>query len=265
MPQVNNCRLDLEDRENLAALAPLPREFATYARPAEIGVDWHKTENQGQIGSCQGNDLTSCAERLQFVRTRDKSSVVQLSRIFAYLATQKIDGLLGRDDGSTISGGVKLLLEVGVCPEKMTGYPASYPNAATRSQILAKLNYDAAGDYKAVSKWKCPEDPDEAMNFIGGGGAISLGLAWYSGLIPQDRVVKSFRPPARAGGHAMAMLGYTTGGNILGMNSWGDGRYEITPDTWRQIMRNGQTAAIGVVGTSEPVPVDWVKSSPWLS
>lgn len=259
----NSLRLELEDRIMLAALKPLPTEFQTFSRPAEVGVEWHKDENQGQIGSCQGNDITSCLERLQFVRTRDGRKVQQLSRIFAYLASQKIDGLLGQDQGSTISGGVKLTLSVGVCAESLTGYPSSYPGGNDRQRILSAANYAAAGEFKAVSSWQCPEDPDECMNFIGGGGAISIGVAWYSGLIPSDRVVRQFRPPGRSGGHAMAVLGYTSR-NLVAVNSHGDGKYEITPDAWRQIVRHSMTAAIGIVGTSEPVPVNWLSESPWL-
>jgi hypothetical protein len=255
---INNCRLDLEDRGTLAALAPIPREFATFSRPAEVGVDWHHTENQGQIGSCQGNGLTSCLERLTFVRTRRAE---QLSRIFAYLATQKIDNLLGNDQGSTISGGAKLALRYGVCPESLTGYPRAYPSAGERARILTEANYQAGEKFKAVSSWQVPEDPEEAMNFIGGGGAISFGIIWYSGLIPSDRVVRSYNAGARGGGHAMAVLGYTKGGNLLAVNSWGDGRYEITPGAWRSMMRHGYTAAVGLVGTSEPTPVDWTRDN----
>ena len=261
---LDNCRLDLEDRSLLQRLPELPAEFLTYSRPAEVGVDWHKPENQGPIGSCQGNDLTSCAERLQFVRTRDKAKVVQLSRIFAYLATQKIDGLLGRGDvGSTITGGCKLLLTSGAPPEELTSYPSSYPSRSSIERILSAENYKAGEPYKAVSTWKVPEDPEESMNFIGGGGAISIGIAWYSGLIPRDRIVKSFSPSGRTGGHAMAVLGYTTGGNLVAVNSHGDGKYEITPNAWRQIVRHQRSACVGLVGTSEPTPVDWISSSPW--
>jgi len=264
MQILDNCRLELEDRDLLSRLPELPVEFLTYSRPAEVGVEWHKTENQGRIGSCQGNDLTSCAERLQFVRTLDKSKVVQLSRIFAYLATQKIDGLLGRGDvGSTITGGVKLLLTSGVPPESLTSYPSSYPGSGAIQRVLSKENYDAGEPYKAVSTWKVPEDPDESMNFIGGGGAISIGIAYYSGLIPANRIVSRFTPPRRSGGHAMAVLGYTKSGNLVAVNSHGDGRYEITPDAWRSIVRHQRSACVGLVGTSEPTPVDWISASPW--
>ena len=249
--------LELEDRKFLSKLGAIPDVFMTWSRPAEVPVDWHKTENQGQIGSCQGNDLASILERLQYVAKGDAASVVQLSRIFAYLATQKIDGLLGRDAGSTISGGAKLATTVGVCPESKTGYPITYPHAQQVKTILSQENYTAAAEFIATEAWQCPEDPDAAMTFIGGGGGISIGIMYYGSLIPRDRVIRSFNPPSRTGGHAMAVLGYTRDGNLIGVNSHGDGAYEITPEAWVSMMKHKYTAAVGLAGAKVPRRVDW--------
>lgn len=246
MPVVNNCRLELEDRTFLAGLAAIPEAFKTFARPESVGVEWHHTENQGPIGSCQGNDLSSCIERVEFVAGKP---AVQLSRIFAYLATQKLDGLLGSDRGSTISGGAKLAKATGVCPESLTGYPKSYPGSAARSQILSQSNYDAAAAHKVTSLWNAPEDPDEARNWIGGGGAISLGIVWPG--IPSDRIIKKFS--GGSGGHAIAILGYDPT-YLVAVNSWGDGPFKITNDAWRSMMRHQYTAAIGLAGDDDPVP-----------
>lgn len=256
--------LGKEDRGLLASLMDLPDEWRSFSRPTEILVDWHKTENQGPVGSCQGNGLTSLLERLQFVAVRKASLVIQLSRMFAYLATQKIDGLLGGDNGSTISGGVKLALEWGVCPESVVPYFMHYPTAAESRAILNPSNYEAGKPFKAKNAWRVPVEPDLSMDFIGGGGGISLGLAWYSGLIPQDRIVRSFRPPRRAGGHAMAVLGYTKDGKLIAVNSHADGIYFITPEAWSQIISESRTAAIGLTGSDSAKPVDWATESQWF-
>jgi len=249
--------LELEDRKFLSSLEPAPVEFRTFSRPPEIDVYWHRTENQGPVGSCQGNGLTSILERLQFVRTNDKTQVVQLSRMFAYLATQKIDRLLGQDRGSTISGGAKLALTVGAPPESLTGYTGRYPDGAGIKRILSQENYNAGAPFKALKAWQASADIEECMNFIAGGGGISIGISWYSGLIPRDRIVRSFNPPSRTGGHALAVLGYTRNGNLIGVNSHGDGRYEITPNAWRQMVNHRFTAAVGLTGTTAPRIVDW--------
>lgn len=256
---VNNCRLELEDQTFLAAQGEVPQAFMAFQRPAEVGVDWHKSENQGQIGSCQGNDLSSCLERLHFVRKREN---VQLSRIFAYLATQKIDGLLGVDQGSTITGGMKLAMQYGVCLEAATGYPSKYPTPAQIKGILAGEHYTAGAPYKAATSCILGADPEQAMNLIGGGGAVTFGIGWYTGLIPKDRIVRKYTPPLKCGGHANAVLGYTKDGLLIAINSWGDGPYKITPEAWQQMVKRKGNVFGGLMG-NQGTPIDWVKDSPW--
>lgn len=250
--KVNNCRLELENRDMLKRLRNVPRAFRSFSRPDEVSVDWHKTENQGPIGSCQGNDLASVLERLLYVMGH--TPVTQLSRIFAYLATQKIDGLLGSDRGSTITGGIKLAMNHGVTPESLTGYPRSYPGRSERGRILAERNYEQARPYRALSKFAVPEDPDEAKNWIGGGGGISLGIKWPG--MPRDRVFRRFTGRG-GGGHAVAILGYERDGRLIGVNSHNDGKFWITEDAWRQMIRHRWSAAVGLSGFKDPEPVQW--------
>ena len=262
---INNCRLDLEDRGLLAALPEAPMQSAAWKafnRPVEVDTKWHRTENQGQIGSCQGHGISSVLERLAFV----KGEKVQLSEIFGYLATQKIDGLLGRDSGSTISGGGKLATTSGVPKEELTGYPNSYPNSNERSRILSSENYKAGEKYKALSIWRCSENQDETLDFIGGGGALSYGISWYQGLIPQDRIVRKFEPSRNRllGGHAMCGLGYTKDGDLRCANSHADGPYIILWQAWLQMIHDRNTAAIGLMGNAEATPVDWYSNSPYF-
>lgn len=249
--------LELEDRAFYESLEETPKTFRSVARPSEILIDWHKTENQGPIGSCQGNGLSSALERIQWATKKKK---VQLSRIFAYLATQKIDGLLYSDRGSTISGGAKLATTNGVCLEERTGYPSRYPSRDQVDKILSQANYEAGAEYKALKATRLTQDADEAMDLIAGGAGISFGISWYSGLIPRDRIVRSYNAPANAGGHAMFIGGYRANGNLLAANSHGDGIYEITPDAWSQMLRARWTVAIALTGAESPT-IDWYNDS----
>lgn len=261
----NNCRLDLEDMKFIQDLPELPVKsdvWRDFKRPDEVLVDWHRTENQGRIGSCQGHSLTSVLERLWFVATGKK---VQLSEIFAYLATQKIDGLLGSDDGSTITGGAKLGMTVGVPTEDKTGYPQAYPSRSQISAILSQANYAAGAEYKAKSIWRATVSADDSKDFIGGGGGISFGCAWYSGMIPRDRIVRRYSPGNSRSGHAMACLGYRKNGLLICVNSHADGPYEVDPEAWEAILRHPRTAAVGLKGDVEAKPVDWYKESPYFS
>jgi hypothetical protein len=253
-PSISNCRLDLEDRRFLRQLPKMPAVFRGHGRPDRIDVDWHRHENQGQMGSCQGNDLASVLERLQHVAGRS----VQLSRIFAYLATQKIDGLLGNDRGSTISGGAKLALQHGVPPEEMTGYPPRYPGRNERAKILSAENYAAGERYRAASSWDVSGPIEDAMDWIGGGGGISIGIPWYQGIIPRDRIIRRFAPGRSFGGHAVAVLGYDPD-FLIGVNSHGDGPFKITGEAWEDMQRHRYTSMIGLAGDADPQPIDWTQ------
>jgi hypothetical protein len=259
---INNCRLDLENYEELDALPQgAPDAFAAFEAPPEVGVDWHMTENQGRIGACNGVAGASCLERLSFVHNGGK---VQLSDIFAYIASQKIGGLIGYDQGSRPTDFIRLATTHGVCPESLTGYPSAYPSQSQRAAILSAKNYAAGAPYKAQSVCVFPRTTvaDEINQFIGGGGAVMFGIKWYS-LIPSDRVVKQYAPPAgRLGGHANAVLGYRANRNSRGVNSWADGPYDITPKALEQMIRYPGNVFVGLMG-NEGKPVDWVKDSPW--
>jgi len=257
---VNNCRLDLEDYEYLAALPQgTPDTFASFDAPPEVTVEWHRNENQGALGSCNGTAGASCLERAAWVRDRQK---VQLSKIFAYLGSQKVGGLLGYDQGSRPTDFIKLAMSTGVCPESMTGYPAAYPNGVQIKTYLSAANYAAGAPFKAQSVCVFRKDStiDEFKQFIGGGGSILFGCRWYR-MIPADRVVRSYSPPATARlGHAMSILGYRQ--NLIGLNSHNDGAYEITAKALEQLLRYPGNVFVGLMG-NEGKPVDWVKDSPW--
>lgn len=258
---INNCRLDLEDYTYLATLPTMPDAFMTFQRPAEVPVEWHRTENQGRLGSCQGTALTSVLERLWFVMTGE---VVQLSKIFAYLGSQQIGGLLGVDQGSRPTDGIKLALNVGSPEEALTGYPGAYPTKAQINAYLSKNNFAAAARYKAKSAcvFRPDDGPETHMTFIGGGGAEWFGIKWYDGLIPADRIVRKYAPPkgVKLGGHSNALLGYDKNGLLIPVNSWKDGPYKITPEAFLQMIRYRGNVFCGLMG-NEGVPVDFSKDS----
>ena len=251
---------EAEDRLFFTSLQELPESFRSFSRPAEVPIDWHQTENQGQIGSCTGNGMASVLERLAFVR----GVKVQLSRIFAFLGTQKLDGSLGNSRvGSTVSRACKLAIEVGCPPEELTGYPRSYPGRGDIARILSADNYAAGEPYRASSRWRVSrDDHDETLNFLGGGGGILFGIAWRSGMIPRDRIVRKFRPGNSRSGHAMCVLGYDRNGNPLAANSHNDGPYTITVDAWKEMMRHRRTSAVGLLGNPKAEPIDWIQNSP---
>ena len=84
----NSYNWEKEDKSFIASLPDVPMttsEWESFSRPDHIDVNWHKPEDQGQIGSCQGNALTSVLERLMFFVAK----ACNYSRIISLFATQK--------------------------------------------------------------------------------------------------------------------------------------------------------------------------------
>lgn len=253
----DDCPLELEDRNFIEGLGELPAAWMEAARPEEVLCDWHRKENQLQMGSCQGTELSSVLERLWFAIT---GQIVQLSKIFGYLGSQWLGRRLGADNGSRLTDGAQLALKYGIAPEALTGYPATYPAKAERDRILSPANFAAALQYRAKTAITLKANADEAYNVIGGGGGISFKVLWYRGMIPRDRIVRDFNPPAgTTSQHAMCVLGYRKSGILLPINSHNDGQYEITPEAYEKMLRHPQTAAIGFLPGEQPI--DWYGDS----
>lgn len=259
---------DLENTEQLYGEAgEIPQAFHSFARPEKVDPrPWHKIENQGPMGSCQGHSISSCVEALYYVATGGET--IQLSRGYAYLATQKIDGLLGRDRGSTISGGVKVA-QAGIPTEE--AFP--YPNPVSYSLLHRKFppNQEVlrdAGQYAIKSTVRIRSHQD-AVEWIGGGGAINIGIRWPVNLSNGARVT-SFTGRGR-GGHAIAILGYLPNGDLIVANShstrYGQaGWFFFTPRAFGQMLSSSYTACIGVsdMPAAEPRKVDWIEESPYV-
>jgi hypothetical protein len=114
-------RWDLEDKDRLYAGGVVFEGFKSVAIPDEVDPrGWLRTENQGPMGSCRGHSLSTGCE---FIYRGIVGEVIQFSPMWCYLRTQKRDGLLGRDSGSTIENGVKVAVEEGVCTAAVFPYP----------------------------------------------------------------------------------------------------------------------------------------------
>jgi len=259
-------RLDLERPDQLlAASTPLPADLMRgFAEPEEIDPrQWHVIENQSSLGSCQGHALSSVVELCYYIAT---GQVIHFSEMFAYLGTQKLDGLLGRDVGSTIEGGMRLATQYGLCPVEVM----PYPNPARYTSRIPEIAWSAAEPFKIRSSSFCRSYEDVYKYLASGQGGVEIGIGW--GNFDSDGLVESYRPGR--GGHAVAFLGYSRrkdsqGRKYLWManswdESWGNkGWAEVSPRAVDQMCNSSGTVMIGLSDLSTPEPrlVDWRERS----
>lgn len=247
-----------ENREAIRAFcapfAPCSASFADVEIPQNLFYDWLRTEDQERIGSCQGHGITSCAEVSWHAGTNGE--VVQLSRLHAYIGTQRIDRITG-DNGSTISGGIEYAKR-GFVDELILPYRGDrYPSQSVIDQILA-IPQDAQFAIRSgiqVTSWR------HARQLIAGRMPISIGTIWGFS-IPSDGVVRSWNPPVSGGGHAR-FLGEIRDGLPCERGSWGKNleRISWTESAFNAMLRHPYTVCIALSGLAHPVArrVDFTK------
>lgn len=164
--------------------------------PERMGTsDWLRTEDQGQIGSCQGQMLATVAEMSIYAATKQ---TVQLSAMWAYLQSQKVDGIRG-DNGSTLSGGSEMAQSLGLCLESLFPYPSRYittiPAGCAADAATRKLRTSQAlPDYEAVMKW-----------LRHGVGGVGIGIGWNRYCEPDVNGCIT-RYASGGGGHAVPLV-----------------------------------------------------------
>jgi C1A family cysteine protease len=248
-PFIGGWLQDEEDWENLYAMSGEHEVLALMGSYNEVSLDPRRVvrvENQGSQGSCQGHSISSVVEWCYYLASNDLEK--QLSRAMGYYESQRLDRISG-DRGSTISAGVRLATNTGICSEPLWPYPSSY-NQSRPSNWDAVLQ-DAA-TYRIGRSIRLTTY-EAVRTFLGSGqGGINIGISWGSGM--SRAVVESFS--AGGGGHAIALLSLSDRKDSAGqpyvwmLNSWGSnfgnkGWSEWSPRAIGQMMSSRSTACIG--------------------
>lgn len=227
--------------------------------------EWMQVEDQKQQGSCQGNARTS-AEELALWR-QSRGTIVQLSRQFAYITSQQVDGIRG-DRGSTMEGGAKASQKFGSCLESFAPYTGQYytnfsQEAYTDAKRRTLTTFSRLDNYDEVLRW-----------LVHGIGGVVIGIGWNGSCEPDDRgCIENYR--GGGGGHALALLDWSktlsdAGGRpyIDMYNSWGkrwgrNGRAFINPRVVDQWCKTQTVLGYSKMNADDLVPqsYDWIKQS----
>jgi hypothetical protein len=216
-------------------------------------------ENQGRIGSCQGHALSTAVEVCYFIASGEYK---QFSRAYGYYAAQRQDNLLGRDRGSTISGGVTVAKQRGVPLDPVWPYDGTYnPHPPGGWEAV----YEAASQYK-IKTHTMIRGYDDAYEFLASAlGAISLGIAWTSSCEPtRDGLITKYSG-GNGGGHAICLPFLSTRKDVQGRpwvwlanswgTGWGNGGYaEVSPAAFNSMCNDGNTVAIGISDLTNAEP-----------
>lgn len=230
----------LEDLQSLKASCESWAPAATDAPESYSVRSWLQIENQGTTPSCGGHALSTVAECAYHVATRGK--VVQLSRWFAWLESQKVDG--GRatpNRGISIQAAAEVAKTLGLPLETLCPFQGEDFDATVTPEAYA----DAATRKLKTAFWI--ESRDELFSFLqSGAGAAVIGVPW------------NFN---RRAWHAVALTGWRQDA-VEGANSWGadfgdDGFFYWEPDVVDRYFRTSGVACVGLSDMDSPHVRDW--------
>jgi C1A family cysteine protease len=233
---------------------------------AEVDALLHTAPDQGSIGSCVANAITS---GLEWANKKEGAGDIDLSRLWLYLQARLIGGFSAAiDSGCYIRDGMKAAAQLGCCLEETWPYvPANFsvmpPSGAATE----------AADHQALWYYRC--DTLEALKACIGvdGCPVVIGFSVpetiYSPESTRTGVVAFPGPTTKIiGGHAVIVVAYNDNTRLVKFQNswgadWGDGGYGYLPyaffegglcdDFWT--IRTIEIAAPGPAPIPPPSPV----------
>jgi C1A family cysteine protease len=178
--------------------------------------------DQGQLGSCTANAIASGLR--EYLEIAGGQVLVRLSRLFLYYEERKLEGTVDEDSGASIRDGMKVLAQIGVCPEEDYPYDITKFREPPSERALAN-----AAQYKIVEYHRVM-DLKSMKTALYEGLPVVFGFKVYESF-ESDEVAKTGKVPMPKkkeqylGGHAVLAVGYvdkSKGGQVIVRNSWGD-------------------------------------------
>jgi C1A family cysteine protease len=175
--------------------------------------------NQGALGSCTANAIGAVYE---FVQKKETPDFFMPSRLFIYYNERDMEGTVKVDAGAKIRDGMKVVANLGVCPE--TEWPYKISKFASKPSVK---NYTSASKHKVLSYKRITQSLSQMKTCIAEGYPFVFGFAVYesfesnavakSGIVPMPT-----KDEKSLGGHAVTCVGYDDDkGCFLIRNSWG--------------------------------------------
>jgi len=243
--------------------------YGDYEAPEEIDPRGKiRHDKQFNMSSCAAFSLTNGGEYIGATLHGwpDFKVDFQFSQLFAYLETQRIDGLLGRDAGSTISGGLRVAREIGFLPSVDLPYRTPYPNNA-RTLITDAMRTKAGALKIGSHSWL--KSYDDIYNYLASGaGCCHTGTVWNDSFYAASGVLERISL-SNGGGHATCWAGYSKRKDSRGrnyiwrVNSHNDSWTEIAPSVIDTLCSHRYTSIVGISDLSVPKPrrIDFSKTS----
>ena len=175
-------------------------------------------EDQGQLGSCTANALVG---NLEFLCKKASGSAPDYSRLFIYFNERDIEGTINEDSGAMIRDGVKSLVKLGACTEKLWPYKIKKFAAKPPAKCYQEANKHKVTSYHRIIGLQ------QMRQCLAEGYPFVFGFSVYESFESPEMAKSghlSFPTPdeRQLGGHAVMAVGYDDQAKtMLIRNSWG--------------------------------------------
>ena len=188
-------------------------------------------EDQGTLGSCEGNAITNAYE-LQVKRLYPEK-FVELSRLFVYYNSRLLDNSVMEDAGAYLRDGMKAIQKFGICSEKL------WPYDIKKFTVKPTEECYKDAESRTITSYQSLDTLDEVLHAINDNKPVVIGVTVYDSFNLVSKENPVIRNPIEnekdsGGGHAMTIVGYDIPKKqFLIKNSfgtdWGDNGYGWLP------------------------------------
>jgi len=207
---------------------PKARAYATsrygsQELPPKVDLRQHmtKVEDQSSVNSCTANALVGAYE---YLAKRILGFSGDVSRLFVYFNARKYDRIKG-DQGSTISGSIAVLEEMGACTEETWPYDPKLVNKRPADEA-----YEEAKQFLIEEAEEINVDLYAMKHCLAEGYPFAFGLLLFNsfdharrqGIVPMPNL-DTEEGRKTHGAHAMLCVGYSDKSQaFIVRNSWGE-------------------------------------------
>ncbi len=205
-----------DQRDKLyAAIAAPP---TTLPSKVDLRERCSPVENQGQLGSCTGNALVG---NLEFLEKKAGHHLTNLSRLFIYYNERAMECTIGEDAGAMIRDGVKSLVKLDVCTEKLWPYRiARFTKKPSSACYKQARDHQITSYHRVIGLQQMKQCLAEGYPFVFG---FSVYESFESPQVAKAGQLNLPKPSEKqVGGHAVLAVGYDEQTErMLVRNSWG--------------------------------------------
>ena len=214
---------DSEDLRDYSYRSIIFKKATDLPKSVDLRSKMSPVVDQGELGSCTANAIVSgLREYLEIITGQ---SLVRLSRLFLYYQERKLENTVNEDSGAEIRDGMKVLNQIGVCPESDDPYDIrNFKQAPSAKAVTNAAQYEITEYHRIL-------DLNGLKAALAEGLPVVFGFKVYESF-ESATVAKTGQVPAPKkgeqylGGHAVLAVGYVdqekSGGNVIVRNSWGN-------------------------------------------